>query len=141
MRWVVILIGLACACSGDDDDDNAQPHPGAGAGAGAACDARTDVFPVVCGTSICHDGAINGLDLIAPGLDERVLDVPAAGTDCGKTTLPLVDSQRPERSLILQKLSEAPPCGSPMPLGSGPSGLTQDQLSCIQAFVRAVAAR
>ena len=106
-----------------------------------ACDARVDVFPLLCATSICHEGALNGVDLIAPGVDERLLDVPAASISCGKSGLHLVDSRDPERSLLLLKLSETPPCGPAMPLGSGPSGLTKAQLDCVGSFGRTLAAR
>jgi hypothetical protein len=94
---------------------------------------------VLCATSICHDGAVNGLDLIAPGVDERVLDVPARGVDCSSSGLRIVDSRQPARSLLRLKLSETPPCGSPMPLGSGPSGLTPQQLGCLDAYVDTLA--
>jgi hypothetical protein len=92
------------------------------------------VFPVVCGTSVCHDGSVNGLDLVAPGVAQRLLDVPAGGVYCRESGLLLVDSRQPERSLLLAKLTEQPPCGAPMPLGSGPSGLGEDQLACIAGF-------
>jgi hypothetical protein len=142
---------LAAAC-GDDASAAAQraeagtpaaagtDAPAAGAsGSAAACDAPRDVFPLVCGTSICHDGPVNRLDLIAPGVAERLLDVPAAGVHCATSGLLLVDSQQPEHSLLLAKLTEQPPCGSPMPLGSGPAGLTQTQLDCIAQFVATLA--
>jgi hypothetical protein len=66
---------------------------------------------------------------------------PAAGVNCGTSGLKLVDSKDPEHSLLLQKLTSTPPCGSPMPLGSGQSGLRDDQLACIKAFVFKLAGR
>ena len=68
-------------------------------------------------------------------------DVPAMGVHCGKTGMKLVDSKNPEQSLIVLKLTTSPPCGSPMPLGSGPSGLKPEQLTCIHDYVVGLAGR
>jgi hypothetical protein len=108
---------------------------------GEPCNAPTDVFPVTCASIVCHEGTANKLDLLSPGVDQRLLDVPAMGVNCGKTGVKLVDSQNPEQSLILLKLTTSPPCGSPMPLGSGPSGLKPEQLTCIHDYVVNLAGR
>ena len=147
---VVVGFALAAACDDVAGSGN-EPSDAAGAGAAGArpadasaagaplCDARTEVFPVLCATAICHEGTLNGLDLLAPGVDERVLDVPARGNHCASSGLRIVDSQQPARSLLLLKLSEQPPCGSPMPLGSGPAGLTARQRACLDDYVAALA--
>jgi hypothetical protein len=109
--------------------------PIAAADSGGACNAPSDVFPVTCASIVCHEGNANKLDLLSPGVEQRLLDVPAMGVHCGKTGMKLVDSASPEQSLILQKLTTSPPCGSPMPLGSGPSGLKPEQLTCIHDYV------
>lgn len=108
---------------------------GSAAISGGPCNAPTDVFPVTCASIVCHEGTANKLDLLSPGVDQRLLDVPAMGIHCGKTGMKLVDSKDPEQSLILLKLTTSPPCGSPMPLGSGPSGLKPEQLTCIHDYV------
>jgi hypothetical protein len=144
VRFALACAACLLACS--EEGERAQPAADSGSdgGGGAgmpACNAQREVFPVLCATSVCHDGALNGVDLIAPAVEQRVLDVPAAGVFCKASGLRLVDSRDPERSLLLLKLSETPPCGSSMPLGSGPSGLTSAQLDCVRSFVHTLAAR
>lgn len=114
---------------------------GSAAVSGGPCNAPTDVFPLTCASIVCHEGTANKLDLLSPGVDQRLLDVPAMGVHCGKTGMKLVDSKNPEQSLILLKLTTSPPCGSPMPLGSGPSGLKPEQLTCIHDYVVGLAGR
>ncbi len=143
------LCTFACLCVGAACD-GAQAERGLPGGDGAAgtvaarqpgdCDVEGEVFARVCGTSVCHEGTVNGLDLIAPDVDARLLDVPAAGFECADSGLRIVDSEQPQRSLLLLKLSEAPPCGSPMPLGSGPAGLTTAQRACIDGHVQRLVA-
>ena len=48
---------------------------------------------------------------------------------------PLVVAGDPEQSLLLQKLSSAPPCGGQMPLGGSP--LTDDQQAMVRSWIAA----
>ena len=76
-----------------------------------------------------------------PGLAERLVDVPAAGPFCAEQGFKLIDSADPDNSLLLLKLSVDAPCGSAMPLGSGPAGLTDNELACMQSYVHDLASR
>ena len=100
-----------------------------------------DVAPIFgssCGTSICHElegqsKTLSKLDLIAPGVEERLLDQPS--TDCaGKV---FVDSENFEASYLLEKLeNQRPSCGSPMPIGLP---LSTEQLDCLRSWVESLA--
>lgn len=163
---VVLLMAVVCEVLGCNASQPAAMQTGAagatltsaagasGAAAGAtaaagvggqaapgACDVHSDVFSRSCGNSVCHEGTINGLDLLGRNVEARLLDVPAGGPICKSSGLKLINSAMPEQSLLLLKLTPNPPCGSPMPLGSGPSGLTQAQLDCVKAFVHQLAGR
>ena len=108
---------------------------GSGCGAQPQCAVAPAIFPTLCGTSVCHDGAVNGVDLIAEGLDARLVDAPASGVECADSGLKIVDRQHPEQSLLLLKLSDSPPCGAAMPFGSGAAGLLPEERVCIEAYV------
>jgi hypothetical protein len=91
-----------------------------------------------CTGAICHGVGGKSPDFGSPGLAPRLLDQPAAedGVCAGQL---LIDGEHPERSLLLTKLGNAPPCGSPMPL-TNRSALTEADRDCIEEYVRLVAA-
>ena len=102
-------------------------------GGTAACpDITGKLFPQRCGGSICHEGkdAAAGLDLVAPGVESRLVDKPAR--DCPGL---LVDPILPESSLLYKKLLPLPDCGSPMPIGR--PTLTFDELECVREWIAA----
>ena len=122
--------------AGGGDGDAAPAHAGSDAGAGAAggpCgDVIARVFVPSCGGTGCHGptGTQQDLDLVSPGVRERVVGVP--GTGCAST---LVDPSNPEASLIYRKLLPAPPCGAPMPLARPP--LSDQDVACVLAWIAA----
>ena len=67
---------------------------------------------------------------MSPGVAARVVGVTGVG--CAST---LADPANPEASLIYQKLSPTPPCGSPMPLAR-PS-LSDEDTACVLAWIAA----
>jgi hypothetical protein len=91
-----------------------------------------ELFVNSCGGSICHSGdePAAGLDLVTPGVIERLVDV--MGRDCPGI---LVDPIDPEGSLLYDKLTVETACGSPMPLGR--PMLTQAELGCVRAWIAA----
>lgn len=93
-------------------------------------DIYKDVFLKRCAGSICHEGAnaAAGLDLIAPDVEKRLVDVP--GRDCQGL---LVDPVLPETSLLYDKLLPLPNCGSPMPIGK--PALTGFELECVREWI------
>jgi hypothetical protein len=96
-----------------------------------ACpDIVQELFVMRCAGSICHEGAeaAAGLDLIAPNVESRLIDVK--GRDCSGL---LVDPVLPEASLLYQKLLPLPDCGSPMPLGT--PALNGFELECVREWI------
>jgi hypothetical protein len=89
------------------------------------------LFEDHCGGGICHsdgESTAAGLDLTSPGVEQRVSNVAGAG--CMGI---LADPANPEGSLLYTKVSDAPTCGTRMPLNGDP--LTEDQLSCMRDWI------
>lgn len=100
-------------------------------GAGETCpDIYNDIFVKRCAGSICHEGAnaAAGLDLVAPDVESRLVDVQ--GRDCKGL---LVDPVLPETSLLYDKLLPLPNCGSPMPIGK--PALSGFELECVREWI------
>jgi hypothetical protein len=123
---------------GEDADADVEAGTDAGAEAGAApaagpCgDVVTRIFVPSCGGTGCHGavGAQQDLDLVSEGVAARVVGVPGVG--CASL---LADPANPEASLIYQKLSPTPACGSPMPL-SRPA-LSDEDVACVLTWIAA----
>jgi len=93
-------------------------------------DIPSEIFAKRCAGSICHEGAnaAAGLDLVAPNLESRLVDVKAQA--CPGL---LVDPMLPEASLIYQKLLPLPDCGSPMPIGK--PALSSFEVECVREWI------
>ena len=117
--------------TGGGNRDAAAPA-GAGATSGACGDVTARIFVPSCGGTGCHGavGTQQNLDLVSPGVAGRVVGV--SGTGCLST---LADPANPEASLIYQKLSPTPPCGSPMPLAR--PALSDADVACVVAWIAA----
>ena len=115
--------------AGRASNDAAAPS---GAGLGSCGDVVTRIFVPSCGGTGCHGatGPQNDLDLVSPGVAARVVGV--SGIGCAS---PLADPANPEASLIYQKLSPTPPCGSPMPLAR--PALSEEDAACVLAWIAA----
>ncbi|MAQ18139.1 MAG: hypothetical protein CMN30_25500 [Sandaracinus sp.] len=90
------------------------------------------LFQSKCGSSACHEGSDPkaGLDLVAPGVFERLENVPA--TQCeGRVR---VDPDNPNASFLVEKLRGTQPvgCGERMPFVSF---LTGAEIACVQRWV------
>jgi hypothetical protein len=102
-------------------------------GGGACADVPAEIFGKRCATAGCHTGAMpaGSLDLTPSGVETRVVGKPAS-MDCGGT---LVDPMNPKASILYLKLSAAPPCGSPMPLGGATLSAADQQ--CVLDWITA----
>ncbi|HEX2674669.1 MAG TPA: hypothetical protein VHM25_27525 [Polyangiaceae bacterium] len=111
---------------------DAGADPDAGPNLGPCGDVVQRIFVPSCGGTGCHGatGAQQDLDLVSPGVAARVVGV--SGIGCSAT---LADPANPEASLIYQKLSPTPPCGSPMPLAR--PALSDDDVACVLAWIAA----
>jgi len=129
------------ASSGVGGGDDAGPAV-AGSDAGTDTDASPDlgpcgdvvarIFVPSCGGTGCHGatGPQQDLDLVSPGVAERVVGI--LGIGCSAV---LADPTNPEASLIYQKLSPTPPCGSPMPLAR--PALSDEDVGCVLTWIAA----
>lgn len=122
--WIAFpLVLYAC---GDDTVD------------GGPCDVPA-LFATKCADSTCH-GATNysaELDLVSPGLEDRLAAVPASTAReaaCGGMGRVLVDPDDLDNSLLLEKIEPGPSCGMTMPFGIS-SGLTTAEVQCLREFI------
>jgi hypothetical protein len=80
-------------------------------------DAET-ILAESCGTTGCHDDsaqAQEGLDLISPDVESRLVNVNAEGSGCGNRIL--VVAGDPDSSYLMDKISKTPGiCGTQMPV-------------------------
>ena len=94
----------------------------------------TDDTPGCAGAG-CHDPGQGQLDLVSPGVSQRLLGV-AVGGSCASSAL-VANSSDPEGSLLYEKVAgSTPPCGNPMPL-VGPK-LSGEQLACLAEYLGAL---
>jgi hypothetical protein len=91
------------------------------------------LFSKTCGLSSCHSAGTPQIDLVSAGLVDRLVDQLAPDnpptSKCQGRTLVSSDGSA---SLLIDKLSSSPPCGSPMPLGLA---ATSDQKQCVSDWV------
>jgi len=121
----------------------AAPRGGAGAGGAAAVGGApgSDAMPFACVDALfkkacisCHSGDNNPqLDLDGERVEERLVGQASSQSgSCGGRTLVSTDGSP---SLLLQKLSAAPPCGARMPVGPM---LTNAEIECVTRWVDSV---
>jgi hypothetical protein len=120
----------ADAASGDGDGG-----PGDGDGTPAGCTPelealRTDIFTPSCTAPGCHAAAdaAGGLNLEAADLEAELVGAPSGTCDGWVRVIP----GAPDESLLYLKISNAAPCGAPMP---PPAGLPNDQSLCVRAWI------
>lgn len=140
---VVLLstVGLfASACPGGKLE-NAEEFAG-------DCDALP-IFAQSCQSSLCHEAedgeAPSGvLDLVAPGVPERIYNRPAVSY--GEVNDPencpvdspelLLDPSDVEKSLLLTKLLGTHSCGKAMPVPNPPKALSDSEIACVRSWLR-----
>jgi hypothetical protein len=93
-----------------------------------------------CGIPGCHGSTApsSGLDLTATGLPARLLDkAPTSASQlcAGNTTPYLQSNTNPAMGLLLQKMSNTPPCGDHMPAGVT---LAASDMMCIMDWATGV---
>ena len=137
------------ACSGESTDgqpSGAMAGTGATTGAGGAggtggtggaCDPAA-AMAKGCGTIACHGGVAPPLlELIAPGVETRLINVPAtyeaAEGLCPPTAELLIDTADPMASLLVKKLDGTQMCGDPMPQ-LAIIGFTDADKACIRSW-------
>jgi len=158
--------GASSGAQGGEKSGNVKtPHAGAGAvadagsssipldagGAGLSDDAGAcDINAVFsnpdygCSNANCHGKQFQGgVDLLTPGIADRLAGARSTTQACGGQLL--IDPKHPDDSLLLRLVdpkrfaASATQCGVMMPYGSS-EGLAGTDLSCVESWVRAVAA-
>lgn len=152
VRAVVVALVTSCACGHDPDaaggmlggdaaatPDDTQVAQDAGM---RSCEVIVEEILLTCGNIVCHDPFSGGIGTSLDLSDQAVLPDSLLGLtateECGQ--LPYVDTEDPQRSLLLQKLEDVPPCGERMPAGARPA-LTTGQKACFAQWVAAAAAK
>jgi hypothetical protein len=143
--WRCLLFIVGCSgCAGDLDNPerfNFLLDSSTKADADVVADTTppacmTSLFTASCGLGAsCHapDATQSQVDLVSPGVAERLLDVESKTAVCEGRVLVTTDGTA---SLLLQKLMGGmPPCGVAMPLGPP---LTAEQLTCVSGWVNKV---
>lgn len=121
-------LGLALALTACEGETPAEGD-GAVDGGSEGCDV-TEIWETKCDGPGCHgpDGSGGGLDLLSPGLEDRITLAPSLQCD----TL-LADPSDPQGSELYRKVAAVPMCGSRMPLGLPP--LSDDEVACIRDWI------
>jgi hypothetical protein len=125
-KWLALALALVVGgCAGElNDPDAFIGEPG-----GGAKDAET-ILAESCTSVGCHDDSANpamGLNLLSPGVADRVVDVEATGFVCGNTVL--VVAGDPEGSHLLDKVLGI--CGTQMP----PLPLEADEIDTLRQWI------
>lgn len=138
LRFVLVssLATGAFACAASLDDPARFLDGGTTSEASCDVDPETEILAVRCAGSVCHsagDQKAAGLDLVSPGVADRVKNVASASAECGGDML--VAPGDPAGSLLYQKVSmETPPCGSRMPLAQDP--LSDEEIGCVASWIQ-----
>jgi hypothetical protein len=121
--------------SGDGSGGSSMSSGGAAGGGGAGeCDAFA-ILAASCSGTACH-GAGSTVGNFAESLEiaEGFVDVPPVpGEDCEDYENPVIDTENPQQSLLVQKVNGAAPCGLDMPLT--PTPLTDDEVDCLVEWI------
>jgi len=100
------------------------------------CEAVMQDLLLTCGGIVCHDPFSGGIGTMLDLSNQDVLPGSLIGlsssVECG--SVPYVDVDQPEQSLLILKLQDEPPCGNRMPDGARPP-LTDTQRDCFLAWV------
>lgn len=145
---VALVFGVA-ACPGSLEDPGRFVDGGdvaadddAGGGGEGACpegtDVEADLMAARCGGSVCHgaEAPAAGLDLVSPGIAERMIDVPSTQESCGGAIL-LVPGD-PDASLLFEKLLPSPSCGAQMPLAQ--AAFDDGEIACVREWIAGMSA-
>jgi hypothetical protein len=137
------VVWLLCGCAGELEDperfafllDSGAVAPDDDAGAvdagGEVPGCVTEAFEK-CGTAACHGAGAPQVDLLSPGVVDRLVDQPSlAGGICENRVFIPTDGAE---SLLLKKLSTTNDCGTPMPFGRS-LGTPYPDYDCIEAWV------
>lgn len=143
---LLALALLLAACAAELENPARFVDGGAdrdAAAAGGDCpegtDVETELLAERCAGSVCHsagESAAAGLDLVSPGVAERLVGVASTSEACGGAVL--VVAGDPDASLLVDKLLPSPSCGGTMPLGQTP--FTDSEITCVRDWIAGMSA-
>jgi hypothetical protein len=102
----------------------------AGKAAPPAC--VLQVFKMTCGLAACHAKGTPQVDLASAGVADRLIDQKSASVACKDRVLV---SSSGMSSLLVDKLTDPPPCGAKMPLTGT---LSATDMKCLTSWVQSV---
>lgn len=140
------------AVAGGSAGTGGDIYVGGTGGMQPACDVEA-VLRASCGRVGCHDARsrVAELDLHTPGVQARLIDVPATYADIScpdpnggplpvvcvpATCVPgakLIDLENPENSVLLRKIAGTQSCGEPMPIA--PGTLSDSDRTCLEEWL------
>lgn len=132
---VVASLTLSGCPTGGSLEDPDQYH-------GGGCD--IPAILATCAGPICHDpGGSGGVDLISPGVEGRLVGVPATyqNVEVSPETCPtdnpelLIDPNNIDNSLMLTKLLGTQACGYAMPIPNPPR-MPDAQINCMRQWAQ-----
>jgi len=128
------LVIVGCwGCAGDLEDperfsflldDDGIPQPP---------ECMTSLFQARCNSSSCHDSEAQQIDLVSPGVGDRLVGVASTSLQCMPRVYVPTDGGE---SLLLEKFQPVPDCGIRMPIGPP---LSDAEVMCVSGWVKAVA--
>jgi hypothetical protein len=122
--------GKASGSGGTGGASAAKSDAGAGKAAPPAC--VLQVFKMTCGIAGCHAKGTPQVDLASTGVADRLIDRQSASMACkGRVFV----SSSGMSSLLLDKLTDSPPCGAKMPLTGT---LNAADLKCLTSWVQSL---
>ena len=89
----------------------------------------TNLFATQCGSSSCHGAGAPTIDLVSEGVRDRLVDQESLA--CAGQLL--VSSTDPLSSYLLNKVTDEPVCGSPMPLSG--ALISPAEYTCLEQWV------
>jgi len=155
--WQVVWVLLCVGCAGDlrdpgrfaflYDTDGGASGSGGSSGtkdAGGQMDASSappaaapacvvSLFKMKCGSIGCHASGGTQVDLVSANVERRLVGKPSSNMlVCKGRTLVATDGD----SLLIDKITDPPPCGSPMPVTGS---ISDDERSCLTNWVSSLA--
>jgi hypothetical protein len=128
--------GAAGGAAGAGGAGGGAMSSGGAAGGGGAdeCDAFA-ILAASCDGSGCH-GAGSTVGNFAESIEiaEGFVGLsPVPDGECADEDNPVIDTENPRQSLLVQKVDGSPPCGDDMPLG--PAALSDDDVACLVEWI------
>jgi outer membrane protein assembly factor BamB len=122
---VALRVGGGTSTGSAGAGGGASGSGAAGSGtAGGDLNAFSSIYSQIlaqhCAGAVCHSGMSTGGSFSisagnASAVRSSLLNKPASGSECSSSGMSLVVPSQPDMSLLYEKLTDMPPCGSRMP--------------------------